>query len=80
MTKFKILYYFVVAVFTGGFSGGSVIRIHLCREHEIDPWVRKIYWIRKWQPNPVFLPGKFHEQRSLVGPNPWGHREWDVSE
>ena len=26
MTKFKILYYFVVAVFTGGFSGGSVIK------------------------------------------------------
>ena len=26
MTKFKILYYFVVVVFTGGFSGGSVIK------------------------------------------------------
>ena len=24
-------------------------------------------WRRKWQPTPVFLPGKFHEQRSLVG-------------
>ena len=23
---------------------------------------------------PVFLPGKFHEQRSLVGYSPWGHR------
>ena len=24
-------------------------------------------WRRKWQPTPVFLPGKFHRQRSLVG-------------
>ena len=23
---------------------------------------------------PVFLPGKFHEQRSLVGYSPWGHK------
>ena len=32
-----------------------------------DPWVGKILWSRKWQPTPVFLPGKFHEQRSLAG-------------
>ena len=32
-----------------------------------NPWVRKILWRRKWQPTPTFLPGKFHEQRSLVG-------------
>ena len=29
-------------------------------------------WSRKWQPAPVFLPEKFHEQRSLVGYSPWG--------
>ena len=23
-----------------------------------DPWVGKIPWRRKWQPTPVFLPGK----------------------
>ena len=28
-----------------------------------DPWVRKIPWRREWQTTPVFLPGKFHEQR-----------------
>jgi len=27
---------------------------------------------RKWQPTSVILPGKFHEQRSLVGYSPWG--------
>ena len=30
-------------------------------------WVRKVPWRRKWQPTPVFLPGQFHGQRSLVG-------------
>ena len=29
-------------------------------------------WRRKWQPTPVFLPGKSHGQRSLVGCSPWG--------
>ena len=37
-----------------------------------NPWVRKILWRRKWQPVPVFLPGKSHGQRSLAGYNPWG--------
>ena len=31
----------------------------------------KIPWKRKWQPTPVFLPGKSHGQRSLMGYNPW---------
>ena len=41
---------------------------------DLDPWVRKIPWSRKWQPTPVVLPGKFHEQKSLTGYSPWGHR------
>ena len=28
-----------------------------------DPWVGKIPWSKKWQPAPVFLPGKFHGQK-----------------
>ena len=28
---------------------------------------------------PVFLPGKFHGQRSLAG-HPWGHKESDTTE
>ena len=31
-----------------------------CRRPEVDPWVRKIPWKRKWQPNPVFLCRKSH--------------------
>ena len=37
-------------------------------------WVEKISWRKKWQPTPVFLPGKSHRQRSLAGYSPWGHR------
>ena len=29
-------------------------------------WVGKIPW-RKWQPTPIFLPGKYHGQRSPAG-------------
>ena len=32
-------------------------------------------WRRKWQPTPVFLPGKYQGQRSLVGYSPWGHKD-----
>ena len=39
-----------------------------------NPWVRKIPWRKKWQPTPVFLPGKSHGQRSLPGYSPWGRR------
>ena len=35
---------------------------------------------RKWQPNPVFLLGKHHGQRSLVGYSPWGHNQLDMIE
>ena len=27
---------------------------------------------RKWQPTPIFLPGKSHGQRSLEGYSAWG--------
>jgi len=50
------------------------------RRHRFNPWVRKISWRRKWQPTPVFLPGKSHGQRSLVGYSPWGLKELDMTE
>ena len=37
-------------------------------------------WRKKWQPIPVFLPGKSHEQRSKVGYNPRGRKESDTTE
>ena len=50
-----------------------------CRRHRrcrFNPWVGKIPWSRKWQATPVFLPGKFHGQRSPVGYSPYGCKEW----
>ena len=44
----------------------------------LDLWVGK--GDKKWQPTPVFLPEKFHGQRSLVGYSPWGRKELDAAE
>ena len=61
--------------------GGSVRRVCLqCRRPGFNPWIGKIPWRRKWLSSPVFLPGEFHGQRSLVGCSPWGHKESDVTE
>ena len=51
-----------------------------CRRHEFSPWVGKISWRRKWQPTPVFLPGKSHGQKSLVGYSPWCSKRLDRPE
>ena len=50
------------------------------RRHRFDPWGGKIFWRRKWQPTSVFLPGKSHGQRNLVGYSPWGHKKSDTIE
>ena len=42
--------------------------------------VRKTSWSRKWQLTPIFLPGKFHAQRSLAGYSAWGCEESDITE
>ena len=38
-----------------------------------------MYWRRKWQPTPVFLPGEYQGQRSLVGCCLWGRTESDTT-
>ena len=50
-----------------------------CKRHRFDLWVGKIPWRRKWEPILVFLPEKFHEQRSLADYSPWGHKELDTT-
>ena len=70
------LWSFRKVIQTPGGAGGkeSTCQCRRCKRHEFDPWVGKIPWSRKWQPTPVFLPGKFHGQRSLVGYSQWGCR------
>ena len=55
-----------------GFPGGASGKEPACqcrrrKRYRFDPWVRKISQRRAWQPTPVFLPLKSHEQRSLAG-------------
>ena len=45
-----------------------------------NPRVGKIPWRRIRQPTPVFLPGKSHGQRKLMGYHPWGHKESDTTD
>ena len=47
------------------------------KRHEFDTWIGKVPWSRKWQPTPLFLPGKFHGQKSLAGYRPQDHKESD---
>ena len=58
----------------------SICQCGRCRKHEFNSWVRKILWRRKWQPTPVFLSGKSHGERSLVGYSWWSHKESDTAE
>ena len=46
-----------------------------CGKCGFHPWVGKTPWRSKQQPTPVFLPGKFHGQRSLAGYSPRGCKE-----
>ena len=58
----------------------SACQSRRCKRGGSGPWVGKIPWSRKWQLTPVFLPGKLHGQRSLVGYCPWGHKGLDTTE
>jgi len=44
------------------------------QETQVNPWDEKIPWRREWLPTPVFLPGEFHGQGSLVGYSSWDHK------
>ena len=49
-------------------------------ETQVQSWVGKIPWRRKWQPILVLLPGKVHGLRILVGYSTWGRKESDTTE
>ena len=58
----------------------SICQCRRCKRHSFNPWVRNIPWSKKQQSTPVFLPGKFQGQRSLIGYSLWGHTELDTTE
>ena len=67
-----------------GLPSGSEVKnpptMQRCKRRWFHPWVWKIPWRRKWQPTPVFLLGKSHGWRSLVGYCPKGCKELDTTE
>ena len=68
-----------------GFPGGTSGKEPACqcrrqKRQRFDPWVGKIPRRRARQPILVFLPGKSHGWRSLVGCSPWGREESDTTE
>ena len=57
--------------------GGSDSKESACRVGDgFNPLVGKIPWRREWLSSPVFLPGKSHGQRSLVGHSPSVGHSW----
>ena len=66
-----------------GFPGGSVVKNPPAKQemHEMGVW--SLGWedpLEKGMATPpVFLVGKSHGQRSLVGYSPWGRKELDMS-
>ena len=52
----------------------------LAAQTQVRSLGQKIPWRRKWQPTPVFLPGKSHGQGSLAGYSPRGRKGWDTTE
>ena len=67
-----------------GFPGGLVVKNPSANAGDtgdgFDPWVGKVPWRKKWQPIPVFLPGKFHTLKTLMGYSPRGRVESDTTE
>ena len=60
------MYYFIIN-YKGkeGFPSGSVVKNPSVKQKSgLDPWVRKMHWIKEWLPAPLFLPGESHGQRS----------------
>ena len=69
----------------GDFPGAVVVKnlpANTGNARDVDsiPGLGRFPRRRKWQPTPVFLPGKSQEQRSLAGYSPWGHKESDPTE
>ena len=61
-------------------SKESACQCRRCKRLWFYSWVEKIPWRKKWQPPLIFLPGKFHGQRRLVGYGSWGCKESDMTE
>ena len=80
----KLFWDFKVSInksFPGGTNGKESVCQHRRQKRRgFSPWARKVSRTGKQHPAPVFLLGKFHGQKSLVGYSSWGHKELDMTE
>ena len=51
--------------FPGGGHGNPLLQSQEEKQNKVTKEMSS-FWRRKWQPSPVFLPGKSHGQKSLV--------------
>ena len=65
-----------------GFPGGSDGKESACNAEDLDsiPGLERSLEKGIRLPTPVFSPGEFHGQKSLVGYSPWGCKESDTTE
>ena len=68
--------------FTEGFPGSSADKESACNVGDLGliPGLGGSPGEGNGLPTPVFLPGEFHAQRSLVGYSPWGQKESATTE
>ena len=61
--------------------GGSSVKNPSANAGDVGliPGLGKTSWRMKQLPTQVFLPGKFHRQRSLAGYSPWGRKSWTLA-
>ena len=78
---------FIVALFT--LAGASQVALVVkepacqCRRHKrqgFNPWIGKIPLEEGMATLQLFLPGKAHGQKSLLGYSPWGCKETNTAE
>ena len=78
-------YICVGILFYMGFPGGACGKESTCqcrryKRRGFNCWVGNIPWRKKWQSAPVFLHGKFHGQRNLLGCSSQGCKESDMTQ
>ena len=74
-----------ILIVSMGFPGGAVIKNMASNAGDLGdvssiPGSRRFPGVGKWQSTPVFLPGKSHEWRNLVGYIPCGHKDSKTTE
>ena len=76
------LVYMVTQNYDGGFPGSSDSKESACNVEDPGsiPELGRSPKGGHGNPTPIFLPGEFQGQRSLVGHSPWGLKESDMIE